>query len=395
MSVMYNISRACTIYCEGPVLRSIQLAQIFNDSKTFVDMPMIYEPEETLAAYYALNDSSNVTELKEYVYSYFLPTGSDLATWYPPDYNPLAGIVLALPVDFIYKQWTSDLNYLWTTLGRNVTDAVLQHPEKHSFLPRNHPMIVPGGRFRESYYWDSWFIVRGLLVCDMNTTAYYVISNLLEDIENFGFVPNGGRIYYLDRSQPPVLSEMVLDYLAYNFRITGMTTSLTQFLTRSFNALETEYSWWMNETNGHVITFNNTNTYGDGTRVFDTWQLNRYHSNASSPRPESYYEDYENSLQNIRDNATVDQFYRDTRAGAESGWDFSSRWIEGLTNLSYITTSNIIPVELNAILYKMELNLARINFLLLEDRVLLSPVSVNYTLAGCTTKKRSDEFFII
>jgi alpha,alpha-trehalase len=61
-------------------------------------------------------------------------------------------------------------------------------------------MVVPGGRFRESYYWDSYWIVRGLLLSDMHETAKFVILNFIEDINNFGFVPNGARIYYLDRS---------------------------------------------------------------------------------------------------------------------------------------------------------------------------------------------------
>ena len=41
-------------------------------------------------------------------------------------------------------------------------------------------MIVPGGRFRESYYWDSFWIIRGLLVSEMEETASQVIDNLLE-----------------------------------------------------------------------------------------------------------------------------------------------------------------------------------------------------------------------
>jgi hypothetical protein len=73
--------------------------------------------------------------------------------------------------------------------------------------------VVPGGRFEESYYWDSYWIIRGLLICDMTETAWGVISNLLEDVTNFGFVPNGGRIYYLDRSQPPLLTLMIAEYL--------------------------------------------------------------------------------------------------------------------------------------------------------------------------------------
>ena len=58
----------------------------------------------------------------------------------------------------------SDLNQLWLVLGRQVNISTHLYPQRTSFVPRNYPMIVPGGRFRESYYWDSWWIVRGLLV---------------------------------------------------------------------------------------------------------------------------------------------------------------------------------------------------------------------------------------
>jgi len=74
-------------------------------------------------------------------------------------------------------------------------------------------VVIPGGRFRESYYWDSYWIVLGLLACDMKETARGLVQNLLDDVANFGFVPNGGRIYYLNRSQPPLLSEMVVTLL--------------------------------------------------------------------------------------------------------------------------------------------------------------------------------------
>jgi alpha,alpha-trehalase len=388
MSVYYNISRACTIYCYGPVLQTIQLAQIFNDSKTFVDMPMINEPEETLNAFYAIPDTSNITQLKEYVNNYFLPAGSDLVQWIPDDYQENPPIYLDMPSDYKYKQFTKDLNQLWTILGRNVSESVITHPEKHSFTPYKYPFVVPGGRFRESYYWDSWWIMRGLLVCNMNTTAYYVISNLISDIQNFGFVPNGGRIYYLDRSQPPVLSEMVLQYFRNNFHGTREEVDpfLATFLYEAFEALVIEYHWWMNETNGHVVTLAN------GT------VLNRYYSNATTPRPESYYQDYTNSLPTIRTTLEVNDFYQNIRAGAESGWDFSSRWIEGMFNISDIDTTNIIPIELNAFMYQNEINLARIQALLQiidynETEIQhINAISFNFTEAATQRYRAIQEY---
>jgi alpha,alpha-trehalase len=361
--VMYNISRACTIYCEGPVLQTIQLSQIYNDSKTFVDMPMIYEPEQVMANFNAISDPSNITQLRIFLNENFLSAGEDLTTWIPNDYQPVPPLYEKIPSTYPYKQWYLDLNNLWLTLGRNVTESVLQHPEKHSFVPRSYPMIVPGGRFRESYYWDSYWTVRGLLICSMNETAYYVIQNLFTDVQNFGFVPNGGRIYYLDRSQPPLLSEMVITYYNYMTRdesfmkVPSNRDFLTNFIISAYSILQTEYRFWMNVSEGHVVELTNPNN------ASETFVLNRYYSNYTSPRPESYLEDWDDSLQYTRTQEKVNFFYQSVRAGAETGWDFSSRWILGYYNVSYIDTIDIVPIELNSFLYRYELNLARLTLI--------------------------------
>lgn len=90
---------------------------------------------------------------------------------------------------------------------------------RYSIIRRSLPFIIPGGRFRESYYWDSYWIVLGLLACDMEVTAQGLVRNLLDDVSTYGFVPNGGRIYYLNRSQPPLLSDMVVALVKHNPRI--------------------------------------------------------------------------------------------------------------------------------------------------------------------------------
>merc|ERR1719469_1515396 len=101
-------------------------------------------------------------------------------------------------------------------------------------------MVVPGGRFRETYYWDSYWIVRGLLVSGMFSTARHLVENLLDDVRNFGFVPNGGRIYYLDRSQPPLLTEMVLAVLDASPDDAARAAWLSEVLP----VLMMEYEFW-------------------------------------------------------------------------------------------------------------------------------------------------------
>jgi len=68
-----------------------------------------------------------------------------------------------------------------------------------TLLPLPHPTVVPGDRFRETYYWDSLWVVQGLLVSGMHSTAKGVVGNLMHLLATLGHVPNGARAYYLTR----------------------------------------------------------------------------------------------------------------------------------------------------------------------------------------------------
>lgn len=69
-------------------------------------------------------------------------------------------------------------NRLWATLGRKSRLSGMQ--QRSSFMAQRNPTIVPGGRFLETYYWDTYWVVRGLLVCNMLETAKGVVENLVE-----------------------------------------------------------------------------------------------------------------------------------------------------------------------------------------------------------------------
>jgi alpha,alpha-trehalase len=77
------------------------------------------------------------------------------------------------------------------------------------YLP--HPYVVPGGRFNEMYGWDSYFIIRGLLHDDQTEMAKGMVENFFFEIENYGALLNANRTYFLTRSQPPLLSSMIID----------------------------------------------------------------------------------------------------------------------------------------------------------------------------------------
>lgn len=193
-----------------------------------------------------------------------------------------------------------------------------------------NPVIVPGGRFREFYYWDSYWVIRGLLITEMYTTARGMLENFASIVERYGFIPNGGRIYYSGRSQPPLFIPMVKEYLD--------ATNDIQFISDHIDIFEKEFQYWMNnklvEVNGHMLA-----TYGD---------------QSSGPRPESYSEDVETS-EAFATAEEKEEHFAHLKAAAESGMDFSSRWfILNGTNegtLVNLKCRSIVPVELNAILF--------------------------------------------
>jgi alpha,alpha-trehalase len=173
----------------------------------------------------------------------------------------------------------------------------------------------------------------------MYETAYGHIMNLLEMLKRFGFIPNGGRIYYLNRrflqnkikieSQPPLLTLMVSRFYE--------ETKNETFLKEALPLLDLEYKFWM------------------GKRFLKEFNLNIYNVSVSYPRPESFHEDVKTAENSI----DKEKVYSNLASGAETGWDFSSRWFENGRDLSTIITSEIIPVDLNSILYKNEIILSK------------------------------------
>lgn len=122
-------------------------------------------------------------------------------------------------------------------LLRNFDRSKIQPKSATTALCTKNSFIVPGGRFIEYYYWDTYWIVLGLLSSGMHTTTRGIIENFLEIVKAHGFVPNGSRIYYLNRSQPPLLTQMVDAYY--------QQTGDKKFLEEAIRHLDTEYQFWM------------------------------------------------------------------------------------------------------------------------------------------------------
>jgi hypothetical protein len=190
---------SCSVFCHGELLQTVQTAQLWNDSKTFVDMPLTVDPQDVLAAFHATfpdgGGSATRDQLSAFVSQYFLTAGSDTEPWVPDDYTPMPPL-LASVGNASLQEFALGINDLWLQLGRRIKEGVRDYPQRYTLVWQPYPMIVPGGRFLESYYWDSWWVVAGLLRCGMVQTATGVVLNLVHMLDTFGFVPNGGRVYY-------------------------------------------------------------------------------------------------------------------------------------------------------------------------------------------------------
>jgi len=249
----------------------VQMSNIFPDSKTFVDMKMKYPRDEIWQRFRELmnktDNKPNPTDILKFVNETFDPPGSEFEDWDPIDWVPRPKFLNKIR-DPVFRGWAKSLHLFWKELGRQMKDEVRNSTELYSIIYVQHPVIVPGGRFREFYYWDSYWIIRGLLLSEMHDTVRGMLENFINMVRKYGFVPNGGRIYYTRRSQPPLLIPMVKSYMD--------ATRDIEFLRKNIDAIEEEFQYWMKNHSVVVVK--------DGIG----YTLARYSASSSGPRPESY-----------------------------------------------------------------------------------------------------------
>ncbi|HRI60199.1 MAG TPA: alpha,alpha-trehalase TreF [Saprospiraceae bacterium] len=305
----------------SPLYEAVQTSGIFPDSKFFPDCTPKSDPAAILEAYGQAKNQPGF-DLKIFVETHFD------APQTPESHYQSA-----------QKPITEHLHQLWDTLLRQPVEGSSFIVHRSSLIPLPHPYIVPGGRFREIYYWDSYFTMLGLRVTGRVDIIQNMVDNFAHLIDTVGFIPNGNRTYYLGRSQPPFFALMV-NLLA---EIKGEST-LLQYR----HQLEKEYAFWMAGEN-ELTAENPANRRV--VRLPDGSILNRYWDDHAAPRPEAYAEDQHVAAQSGRDAETV---YRHIRAAAESGWDFSSRWFADGQGMDTIQTTDLVPVDLNCLLYYLE-----------------------------------------
>jgi alpha,alpha-trehalase len=306
----------------GPLFHDVQMARVFADSKTFVDARPLLSPAEIAARYVAVRERP----------------GFDLTAFVAQSFVSPRAAGEGVRTDTT-QTMEEHIRALWPALTRAPDSAAL----RSTLIPLPKAYVVPGGRFREVYYWDSYFTMLGLIESGRTDLVKNMLDNFAHLIATVGHIPNGNRTYYLHRSQPPFFAAMVGLYA------TAMDTA--QALPY-LDAMEAEHAFWMDGADRLAPGA----AYRRVVRLPNGALLNRYWDDRPEPRPESYREDYE--LGQGVPAERREALYREIRAAAESGWDFSSRWMRDPEDLRTLETTALAPVDLNSILHHAERTIA-------------------------------------
>lgn len=302
----------------GELLQDVQLRRIFPDSITFVDMIPAHTLRKALKAY------------KEHRHD----PGFDLPAFVQNHFKDLLGaeVYTTNPSHTIEQH----IEELWGVLRREVPE------NKGSLIGLPYPYVVAGGRYIAQFYWDSYFTMLGLAAGGHWEMVENMIKNCAFLIRKYGYIPNGNRTYYT-RSQPPFFALMVQLLAQHKGKAT---------LVKYLPYLLAEHTFWMKGAKrmGDKAAVQHVVRMPDGSI------LNRYTDLKTTPRPEGYKEDIDLALR--APDRTPSKVYLDLRAGAESGWDYSSRWLEDPTQLASIHTTDIVPVDLNSLLFILEETIA-------------------------------------
>ncbi|MEO9477376.1 MAG: alpha,alpha-trehalase TreF [Cyclobacteriaceae bacterium] len=319
------------------LFHDVQMAGVFPDSKTFVDCTPKRNPKAILTDYRNVKENEGF-DLVQFVRANFNdPVSPGVGELGKKEMDASVCVGCSDSGDSVISQ---HLYYLWDHLTRPA-----KSPSGWSTLiSLQNQYVVPGGRFREIYYWDSYFTMIGLGVSGRTDLIKSMIDNFAYLVDTVGFIPNGNRTYYLGRSQPPFFAPMVNLYSQLTSR---------EEASNYLPAVQKEYDFWMEGADELLLenpAVNHVVMLDDGT------VLNRYWDKLDSPRPESYKEDYE--LAEELAEPEKKSLYKNLRAGAASGWDYSTRWFQNKEEFTSIRTVEILPVDLNCLMYAMESVLA-------------------------------------
>lgn len=222
------------------------------------------------------------------------------------------------------------------------------------------PFVVPGGRFNELYGWDSYFESLGLNVSDRVDLSKGMVTNFCFCIKHYGKILNANRSYYLTRSQPPFLTDMALRVYE---RIKSEPDS-KEFLRNAVLAAIKEYHtvWACEPRRDPVTGLSRYRPEGWGVPP-ETEPSHFLH--ILTPYAEKHGMTFEEFVKAYNTRAVVepqlDEYFLHDRAVRESGHDTSYR-LERICG-------NLATVDLNSLLYKYEVDIARIIRVHFQDKL--------------------------
>lgn len=308
----------------GDLLLDVQNQNVYGDGKTFVDLVPARRLRSIKEEHKLLKKDPEF-DLREFVTRHF--------------YDATEGVYLRAYESSPEHTPLEHIDELWKFLERR------NRVTRGSLIALPHKYIVPGGRFNEQFYWDTYFIMLGLASSGKWNEIENMMKNFAHQIRKYGYIPTANRSYLLSRSQPPFFSHMV--------RL--LATHKGKNVLRAYLPyLLAEYRFWMK---GRAkLAQTDHKAFRRVVEMPNEILMNRYYDNKTTPRPESLREDLETAETSGRkDNSRM---YLHLRAAAESGWDFSSRWFTDPVDIKTIHTADVIPVDLNALLYHLELTIA-------------------------------------
>ncbi len=209
----------------------------------------------------------------------------------------------------------------WKNTVRHITEDI------DTLLGLPYPYTVPcqiEPSMQNFFYWDTYFTNAGLLRQGFHELAKNNTDNLLYEVERHGYVPNGNRTYFLDRSQPPYLSLIV--------RQVFENCGDVRWLKSAFETWKKEYAFWMEKRMTPI-------------------GLNRHFHHATDDELIAFWEDVRDRLifkpKNREEILPISNQYL---TEAETGWDFTPRFERHC--------ADFVPVDLNCLLFMSEMNAA-------------------------------------
>lgn len=213
------------------------------------------------------------------------------------------------------------------------------------YLPGRY--VTPGGRFVEQFGWDSYFIAHGMLDDGHVAVPREMTENLLYEVRNYGKVLNSNRTYAMGRSQPPFLTRMIFDV----YERTGDKV----WAVGTLDAVEKYWRYYSSGARRSKET--GLSRYHDADRgapaeveaagTTEVERIKAYFRAMPAKQAAPYYDRKTDKL--------TARFYKGDRAMRASGFDTTARFGPGGADAHEYN-----PVELNAFLYRMELDAAEL-----------------------------------